>query len=529
MNEAATEVVALFSVIGLGLALGKICWKGISLGTSGVVFTALIAGHYGFRVPAMSGTVGVVLFVYCMGIGAGPSFLRMFFRQGKSLALMAVAMICSAGAAAWAIGTLLDVGPGLVGGLFAGAMTSTPALAAATEHLPSDPEIAVGFGVAYPFGVIAVILFVQVLPRLSREALNSEMENDENLARTGAITRMLVHVKNPGVTGKRLRDVSTISHANCQVSRLLVEGQLKPIPPDFRLQPGQQVLVVGRPQRFSEVVDVLGERCEDAGYVWEVERQRRRVVVTSKELIGRSLDELHLLSSFGVTISRITRQDVEFVPSADERIEYGDALTAVGEDAALDKFVKFAGHRERTLDETDLVSLTVGIVLGVVVGSVELALNGYSISLGMAGGPLLVGLLLGHYGRIGPIVARIPRASRLLLSDIGLALFLAQAGSKAGDQFLQVLRQHGLLLPICSAILVVVPLIAGFAMARFVLRLTVLETIGGICGSMTSTPGLGAITSAVDSSQPATSYAAVYPLALILITLITPLLIGHLS
>lgn len=529
MNETATEVVALFSVIGFGMALGKVCWKGVSLGTSGVVFSALVAGHYGFRVPATAGTVGVVLFVYCMGIGAGPSFLRMFFRQGKSLALMAVTMILSAGAAAWSMGTLLGLDPGLVGGLFAGAMTSTPALAAASEQLPSDPEITVGFGVAYPFGVIAVILFVQVLPRLLRSTLDTEMEKEDTLARNGAISRMLVQVNNLGVVGKRLRDVTTISHANCQVSRLLVQGQLKPIPPGFQLQPGQQVLVVGKPQRFSEVVDVLGKRCDDSNYVWEVERQRRRVVVTSKELIGRSLDELHLLSSFGVTISRITRQDIEFVPSADERIEYGDTLTAVGEDAALDQFATFAGHRERTLDETDLVSLTVGIVLGVVVGSVELAFNGYSMSLGMAGGPLLMGLLLGHWGRIGPIVARIPRASRLLLSDIGLALFLAQAGTKAGDQFLQVLRQHGLVLPMCSVVLVIVPLLAGFAIAHFVLRLRVLETLGGICGSMTSTPGLGAITSASDSSQPATSYAAVYPLALILITLVTPLLIGRLS
>lgn len=529
MDGATEEIVALLGVMGLGLALGQVAWRGISLGTSGVVFVALVAGHYGFEVPKAAGSAGVILFVYCLGIGAGPMFLRTFFQQGKPLALMAVAMIVSGGFVAWLAARQLGLSAGLASGLFSGALTSTPALAAATEQLQSDPEVAVGFGIAYPFGVVGVILFVQLLPRFSEGQPEESTESaDANRDRL-PISRMMVRVINPGVVGKRLRDVSAIARANCQVSRMLVDGKLRPIPASFCLDQGQRLLVVGTRPRLADVAEVLGEPCEDVDYVLDLEREHRRVVVTSPKLIGQTLAELHLLSRYGVTISRISRQDVEFVPSPDERIQFGDALTAVGESQGLDQFVHFAGHRERTLDETDLISLATGLVLGIVVGSFKLSLGTKSISLGLAGGPLLVGLVLGHLGRIGPIVPRMPRAARFLLAEIGLALFLAQAGSQAGGKFVEVMREHGIALPLASIAIVTVPLLVGLLIARFVLKLGVWEMCGGMCGAMTSTPGLGAVTSATDSSVPATSYAAVYPLALILVTMLAPVLIAQLS
>ncbi len=527
MNEQTVEVVALLAVIGLGLLLGKISWRGISLGTSGVVFVALAAGHFGFAVPRIAGVAGIILFAYCLGIGAGPSFLRMLFRQGTSLAVMAVSMILAAGVAAYLAALALDLSPGLASGLFAGALTSTPALAAATDRLPESTEVAVGFGIAYPFGVIGVILFVQLAPRLFSQGPGLHESEVGPTLEDGPITRVLVNVVNPSVVGRRLRDLASIARSNCQVSRLLVDNNLQPIPSSFCLATGQRVLVVGAEQRIPEIVEVLGERCDatETEYVLDLERQRRRVVVTSAQVVGQSLANLHLLSRFGVTISRITRQDIEFVPSPQERIQFGDALIAVGEADGLDQFVAFAGHRERTLDETDLISLTVGLVLGVLAGSAALTFGDKSISLGLAGGPLLVGLVLGHLGHIGPIVGRMPRAARFLLADIGLALFLGRAGSQAGEDFVTVIGAYGMTLPLAAITIVAIPLFVGTVVARFVLRIEIWETLGSICGAMTSTPGLGAVTSQVDSSLPATSYATVYPVALILITLVTPLLI----
>jgi putative transport protein len=528
MGDPTKEMLALFGVIGLGLTLGKLSWRGVSLGTSGVVFVALAAGHYGYPVPKIAGIVGVVLFVYCLGIGAGPSFLRMFFQQGKALAIVAVAMIGAAGIAAWLVARALSLTPDLAGGLFAGALTSTPALAAATERLPQSSEVAVGFGIAYPFGVVGVIVFVQLVPRLLASMRTTPEALRGETTANGPITRVLVKVTNPNMTGRRLSDIAIIARANCQVSRRLIDGKLQPIPADFRLELGQQVLVVGAAKRISEVIDVLGERSEETNYTLDVERQRRRVVVTSRNVVGHSLEQLHLLSRYGITVSRIVRQDIEFVPSPQEKLQFGDALTAVGEPASLDEFVAFAGHRERTLDETDLASLAAGLVLGVILGRVEITLGSNSISLGMAGGPLLVGLILGHLGHIGPVVGRIPRAARSLLSDAGLALFLSQAGSQAGGSFTSVLQQHGISLCIAAIVIMIVPMVVGLIVARYLMGLGPLETFGGICGAMTSTPGLGAVTASIDSSLPATSYATVYPLALILVTILAPILVTHL-
>ncbi len=284
--------------------------------------------------------------------------------------------------------------------------------------------------------------------------------------------------------------------------------------------------MIGSKERLPEVIEVLGEENEDTKYTLNLEQRSRRVVVTSREILGHSLKELHLLSRYGVTISRISRQDVEFVPSSNERIQFGDALTAVGESEGLDKFVLSAGHRERTLDETDLISLSAGLVLGILLGSVVLTFGGESISLGMAGGPLIVGLILGSRGNMGPIVGRIPKAARFLLAETGLALFLAQAGSQAGDEFFTVVYQYGPLLCIAATLIMIAPLLIGFLTAKYFLQLDMLEAFGGICGAMTSTPGLGVITSSIDSSVPATSYATVYPLALIMITVLVPILIS---
>jgi len=527
MNDVAEELLVLCTVIGVGLGLGRVSWRGVSLGSSGVIFAALAAGHLGFEVSRLVGSAGLVLYVYCLGIGAGPGFLRTFLRRGKSLSVLALVMILTAGLTAWSVAYFAGLNSGLAAGLLAGAMTSTPALAAATESLPGDGQVAVGFGVAYPFGVIGVILFVRIVPRFFGGHAGSDSDDGE--AGSGQIRRQLVRVLNPGLAGRRVRDVPAIAQANCQVSRILNERRLDPVPAGFQLAEGQRLLLVGTEESLDQVVDVLGERCDATGYILDVEQHRRRVVVTSREFIGQSLEQLHLLTRFGVTISRIVRHDLEFVPSPRERLQWGDALTTVGEPESLDRFVAAAGHRERTLDETDVISLAVGLAAGIVLGHVELVAGGKSISLGLAGGPLIVGLMLGQLGHVGRVVGHIPRAGRLLLAELGLAVFLTQAGVEAGHVLVSVIREHGVTLCIASVAIVTAPLLAGMLAAQWLLRLSPLEVAGGMCGAMTSTPGLGAVTSTTDSSLPLTSYGTVYPLALILITLASSMLISVLN
>lgn len=523
MQSAASELLTLFVVIGIGLALGKLAWRGLSLGTSGVIFAALVAGHFGFHIPDIAGDAGIILFVYCLGIGAGPGFLRAFLSQGKALAAMAVIVIGSAVLVAYLVGVMLRLDADLATGLFAGALTSTPALASAAEVLSVNSRIAVGFGVAYPFGVIGVIVFVQALPRCLGTSL-STADAAAPVPIATRISRMLVEVLNPAIVGKRLSQVAVLENANCQVPRWFNGRQIVPIPPEFTLQIGQRLLVVGPESRINVVAEALGQRCEDTHYVLDAERQRRRVVIGSRELVGRSLKEMHLLSRFGVTIARITRHDIEFVPTPHEQLQFGDAVTAVGEEEGLNQFTAFAGHRERTLDETDLISLAGGLSLGILLGQVKFTLLATSISLGMAGGPLLVGLALGHFGRVGRLVGHMPRSVRLLLTEIGLALFLADAGIHAGEQFVAVIQENGLAMCAGAIAIVAIPLVVAATLSQYIFKFGLLEALGGICGATTSTPGLGAVTSQVDSSIPAASYAAAYPIALVLVTILAPVL-----
>lgn len=520
------DLLVLFVTVTGGLLLGRLSVAGVSLGSSGVIFVALALGHLGARPQAELGRLGLVLFVYCVGITAGPSFFRSFVRQGRDLVKLTVALVLTAGATTWALADLLNLPVDLAAGMFAGALTSTPALAAAQEQLPAGSQVAVGYGLAYPFGVVAVVAFVQVLPRLLRtdlQALARELAASESEGRE--IVRVLVEIVNPAVTGRRLQDLPFIAENNCQVSRLLRGNRLVPLTADLELEAGQHVLLVGRRFRVERLVPLLGRRSAKTDYVMDTEHERTQVIVTAKDIVGRSLGELRLLATFGVTVSRITRYDLEFVPDLDDVVEYGDALSVVGEPESLRRFAEQAGHRARAFDETDLISLGLGITVGVLLGLVEFRLGGGAVSLGMAGGPLLVGLVLGHLGHVGGLRGHLPRASRLLLMEIGLAFFLAAAGTAAGASLVSVLASHGLALCLAALLVAGVPMLAGLIVARYAFGMNLLQIVGGVCGGMTSTPALGVITSSVDSDIPVVSYAAAYPVALILATVLGKLLV----
>ncbi len=533
----ANAVLALFAIIGVGMLIGQVEYKGIGLGSSGVLFAALVAGHFlsepgnHYELPSVVGTLGVVLFVYCVGISAGPSFFRAFAAQGKKLAQMAV-LITLLGAAVTYIGAVLfDVPMDLAVGIYAGALTSTPALAAATETIktamPTGSAVSIGYGVAYPFGVAGVVLFVQLLPRLLGHNIGAIQESAPGKRAGSEVKRLLVEVTNPGVFGTKLVDVDFLQHMHSAATRVLRGDRLVPVTPDLVLEQGTHLWVVGTGTSVNAAAQFLG-RTSDRSFVIDSENERQRIVVTSASMAGRPLGEIRPLRGYSVVVSRITRQDVDFTPGPETVVRPGDVLTVVGERQHLEQFAKAAGHRAKALDETDVISLSVGIVAGVLLGMVPINLGVATLQLGTAGGPLLVALVLGHFGRIGNIVGYIPRASRMLLTEIGLIFFLASAGAKAGGSFVEVVSQYGVVLFLTGVVVTLAPMLLGFLLARKFLGLTLLQSLGGVCGGMTSTPGLGAITAKTESESPVISYAAAYPVALILMTLCAKLLIAFL-
>ena len=521
-------LITLFAIVATGLLLGNITIKGMNLGSSGVLFSALLAGHLGYSIPGGVGTLGLVLFVYCVGIGAGGRFFASVAREGATLAKLALVIVATGGAITWAGARLMHLPADLATGIFAGALTSTPALAAATEGLKDSASgVSIGYGIAYPFGVIGVVLFVQLLPRLLKhdlEAIAAEHEADDHT--DDRVVTVLVEVTNQNLMGKKIAAAGLNNLNACQVSRIYKDDQLVPLSYDDVFSEGQLLLLVGRSKEISIAIDYLGQRSE-RHILKDVENERQNLLVTNRKLTGQTIREIAPLKNFGVVITRITRHGLTFVPNTSTVVETHDNLTTVGRNDDLKTFAKAVGHRGNAMDTTDLLSLSAGLTLGIVAGLIPIGLPGSTpITLGLAGGPLFVALLLGHFGKVGRIVGHIPRPTRLLLQELGLVFFLANAGVRGGVSLVATVQEYGLTLFGLGMLVSIVPLIAAWVLARKLFKLDPLQSLGGICGGMTSTPALGAITAKTDSQVPVISYVSAYPVALIVMILIAKVLIG---
>jgi putative transport protein len=523
-----TPLFALFTVIAVGLLLGSVKVKGLSLGSSGVLFSGLLCGHYGYSVPDAAGTIGLILFVYCVGISAGSRFFSALAKEGSTLAKMGLLIVAVAALAAWFFQWALGIPKDLAVGLFAGAMTSTPALAAATEGMgQAASQVIVGYGIAYPFGVVGVVLFVQLAPRWLRQDLDKEaQEYDGAHQQLSKVQTVLVEVLNPALAGRRISEAAGFMPNACQLSRRLEGDRLVPLKYDDVFVEGQHLLLVGRPKELEIAIHTLGRK-SDRPHVKDVENERQRLVLTVPRLVGMTLQQLEPLKSFGVMVTRITRLDVTFVPSADTQLELRDVLTVVGNPEDLKRFGDRIGHRDQAFDETDLLSLSIGLSLGILAGMVPLGLKGgESITLGMAGGPLFVALILGHFGRVGRLVGHIPRPTRQLLQELGLVFFLANAGVKGGASMVQTVAEYGPVLFLAGAGVTLLPMLLLYPLSKRLFGLNALASLGGICGGMTSTPALGALTARIQSQLPVVSYATAYPVALIFMTVAAKVLMA---
>lgn len=522
----ANPLFTLFGVIGAGLLLGSIRIKGIELGSSMVLFVALAAGHFGLQLPSAVGTLGLVVFVYCVGIGAGGRFFRAVAREGSALAKLALAVTLIAAVLTVIFAFLLDLPVDLATGIFAGALTSTPALAGADEALKSTfgtgGDLVIGYGIAYPFGVIGVVLMVQLLPKFLGWEL---VESGSEASHEKEICNSVVEITNPNLFGQPILGSSVSERNRCQVSRVLHDGVLRPLKPDETFEKGQRVLVVGEKSDLDRVCEFMGS-VVDESYTFDTARERRRLIVTSPQFSGKSLGDLNLMGRFGVIVTRVSRTGMTFVPNRETVIEARDMVTVVGTEASLKTLAEAIGHRESQIDATDLLSISSGLALGIFLGMIPLALPGSSsITLGMAGGPLIAGLLLGHFGRVGGIIGYIPRPTRILLQELGLVLFLADAGIKGGGRMMETVSEHGVMVFFMGACVTLVPMLLAIPLARHWLQCSPLQTLGGICGGMTSTPALGAITAKTDSQAPIISYATAYPVALVIMTLLAKILV----
>ena len=527
---AAMEILqnptfALFAILFVGLAFGNITVKGVSLGSSGVLFAALVAGHFGLAVPAGLTDIGTALFVYCVGLGVGNRFFAALRSRGKSLVLLSALVVGAAWLTAWGLCELLGLDGGLGAGLFAGACTSTPALAAAMEATGSGADaVNIGYAVAYPFGVIGVVLFVQLLPRLLRTSLDAAPGSRG--ADPHKIIARVVQVTHPEAVGKRIGDFVTNCRMRCRITRVLQGEVLAPLSRDDSFCEGQRVLMVGEREEMEHDAGLIGCILRDSDlHPRTFTDEVAELILLSQAMCNKTLRELDTLGRFGIVVSRITRLGATFVPTADTEIIRNDVLRVVGTPRAIAEFKAECGHRSAAVNTADVLSLMGGLALGILLGQLQFSFGGGAgFSLGMAGGPLVVALILGHFGKVGPLVGYMPRPTRLLVMELGLILFLAGAGVKGGGSLVQTLQSQGLTLFLAGVVITLVPMIVAYIVARKVFKMELPEALGGICGSMTSTPALGAITAKTDRQEPVIAYSTAYPAALILMTVLAKLL-----
>ena len=511
---------ALFLIVALGFMLGRIKIKGLSLDVSAVIFIALLFGHFGVIIPKELGNFGLVLFIFTIGIQAGPGFFDSFRSKGKTLILITMLIICSASLTAVGLKYAFDIDTPSVVGLIAGALTSTPGLAVAIDSTNS-PMASIAYGIAYPFGVIGVILFVKLLPKIMRVNLDQEARRLE-IERRGQFPELgtcIYRVTNPSVFGRSLMQINARAMTGAVISRLKHDEEISSPTAHTVLREGDYIQAVGSDESLNQLAVLIGKR-EEGELPLDKTQEIESLLLTKKDMINKQLGDLNLQRNFGCTVTRVRRSGIDLSPSPDLALKFGDKLMVVGEKEGIQGVARLLGNDAKKLSDTDFFPIAMGIVLGVLFGKLNISFpGGLSFSPGLTGGVLIVALVLSAVGKTGPILWSMSGPANQLLRQLGLLLFLAEVGTSAGKTLVATFQESGLLMFGVGAAITIVPMLVAVLVGRLVFKINVLDLLGTITGGMTSTPGLAAADSMVDSNIPSVAYATVYPIAMVFLIL----------
>ncbi|MCA8933677.1 MAG: putative transporter, partial [Rhodospirillaceae bacterium] len=449
-------VLALCLVAVTGLLIGRLRLGTVSLGIGGVLFAGIFWGHLGVQVEPEVGhflrEFGLILFVYTIGIQVGPGFFSALRRSGLALNGMAAALVVLSTVVAAGIYLLFDVPLPAVLGLMSGATTNTPSLGAGTQMLATvgadTHTLAVpglGYAVAYPFGIVGILLTMLLVRWVLRIQVDREQEafETEQSTRRQTLERLSVEVTNPNLDGVPLGELPGLEALGIVVSRVLHDGTVQVGRPETPIRLGDTLNLVGRADHLRDMVRILGRKADTDVAAVPSEVQWRRLVVTNSAVLGRTIGDLDLLHHHDTVISRITRTGVELTPTARLHLQFGDICTVIGQPASLDAVAALLGNRDKALQEAQILPIFLGIALGVLLGSIPLAVPGMPapLKLGLAGGPLLAAILLARLGHLGPFVWFMPPTANHVLREIGIVLFLGIVGLKAGDSFIAILTE----------------------------------------------------------------------------------------
>lgn len=515
-NLLHSSYFALFLIVALGFILGRIHFRGISLDVSAVIFIALLFGHFGVVIPKELGNFGLVLFIFTIGIQAGPGFFGSFRSKGKVLILLTFLIIGSACLTGILFHYLLGIEIPEIAGLIAGSLTSTPGLAAAIDSTHSS-DASIAYGIAYPFGVIGVILFVKLLPKFLKIDLRKEEERLEALNRDKypELSTGTFRITNANILGKSLLQLQVRTMTGAVVSRVK-HGEITEVPSAHTiLYEGDLIKAVGSPEALRQLELLVGKRLQE-DLPLAVSYELQSLLLTKKEIIGKTLGNLNLQGNFGCTVTRVRRSGIDLSPDPGLVLKFGDKLRIVGHQDSLKEVASLLGNDEKRLSDTDFFPIAMGIVLGVLVGKVNISFSdSFTFSPGLTGGILLTALVLSSLGKTGPIIWSMSGSANQLLRQLGLLLFLAEVGTSAGRNLVGTFMESGWSLFGVGLAITLVPMILAVLVGYCVFKIHIFDLMGTITGGMTSTPGLAAADSMTDSDAPSVAYATVYPIAMV--------------
>lgn len=540
VHSAFQAVVVLSLICFMGLVLGKIHIKGISLGVAFVFFIGIIAGHLGLEVdPQMlnyAETFGLVLFVYTLGLHVGPNFFGSLRREGISLNLWGMAVILLGTVLALVLCQVTNIPLQTMVGLFCGATTNTPALGAAQQALEnfglSTRSAALGCAITYPLGVVGVIFAMIFLRKLFVKPFHLHMRSTQEEDHTYVVQFEIV---NQAIGGKTIAEISQMAHIRFIISRIWRGEQVIVPLSSTQLQVGDNVLVVTTDNEVAGMELLFGKRINkdwnkdqiDWNHI-DSKVESKVVVITRPMLNGKKLGSLQLRNTYGVNVSRVTRGDTKLLGTNDLRLQYGDRVTVVGEHDALENVEHYLGNAVRTLNEPNLGAIFLGMILGLAIGTIPITLPGMSapVKMGIAGGPIVMGILVGSIGPRFRLISYTTRSASLMLRQLGLALYLACLGLDAGkDFFSTVIRPEGLLWVGIGFVLTVVPvLIVGYIALR-TKKIDFGSICGILCGSMANPMALTYASDTLEGDAPAVTYATVYPLGMFLRVIIVQIMV----
>ncbi|WP_097404679.1 putative transporter [Escherichia coli] len=546
MSDIALTVSILALVAVVGLFIGNVKFRGVGLGIGGVLFGGIIVGHFVSQAGMTLSSdmlhviqeFGLILFVYTIGIQVGPVFFASLRVSGLRLNLFAVLIVIIGGLVTAILHKLFDIPLPVVLGIFSGAVTNTPALGAGQQILRDlgtpmamVDQMGMSYAMAYPFGICGILFTMWMLRVIFRVNVETEAQQHESTRTNGgALIRTInIRVENPNLHNLAIKDVPILNGDKVICSRLKREETLKVPSPETVIQLGDLLHLVGQPADLHNAQLVIGQEVDTSLSTKGTDLRVARVVVTNENVLGKRIRDLHFKERYDVVISRLNRAGVELVASSDISLQFGDILNLVGRPSAIDAVANVLGNAQQKLQQVQMLPVFIGIGLGVLLGSIPVFVPGFpaALKLGLAGGPLIMALILGRIGSIGKLYWFMPPSANLALRELGIVLFLSVVGLKSGGDFIHTLVDgEGLSWIGYGALITAVPLITVGILARMLAKMNYLTMCGMLAGSMTDPPALAFANNLHPTSGAAAlSYATVYPLVMFL-RIITPQLLA---